>query len=235
MTDVATPPAAEVKDRGTTVDQAAAQAAADAIATSAAQTHTDTGGAKTPEQRAADAAAAQAGTTTGTQTPIEYTLALPKDAVIEASAVERATAFAKAEKLTPDAAQKALDFVNTEVAADRVRQETASQVAFKVLARETWVAELKADPTFGGEQYLTTVEDVTRASARFLTAEERELLNVTGWGNHPMLCKMFARIGQALANDKLLMGGGSGSGERDNSMEGRASRMYVNDGRGPMT
>ena len=194
-----------------------------AVATeSTTTTETVPTGDQAANQAAADAAAAAAAIPTPPVvvppvepvTPVvdvQYTLALPKDAVIEASAVERATAFAKAEKLSPEAAQKALDFVNTEVAADRAKQETANQDAFKTLARETWVADLKADTTFGGEKYLTTREEIKRAADRFLTPAERETLNVTGWGNHPMLCRMFARIGQALANDKLVMGGGAGS------------------------
>jgi len=190
-------------------------------------------------QAAADAVAAAAAQTPPVVTPpvvppaeVKYELALPKDAVIEAAAIERTTAFAKATGLTPEAAQHALNHANAEVAADRVQQKAANVEAFKALATKTWVDEVKADATYGGEKYLVTVEEVKRAADRFLTAEERVVLNQTGWGNHPMLVKMFARIGQAMANDKFIQGTG-GAGERDNSLEGRAARMYANEGKGP--
>ena len=145
---------------------------------------------------------------------VEYALTLPKDSVLDASALERTTAFAKAAGLAPVVAQKALDYAQAEVAADRTRQETAQQEAFKTLTTKTWVDEVKADPMYGGEKYLVTVEEVKRAADKFLTPEDREALNTSGWGNHPMLVKMFARIGKAMANDSMVTGGSGGTGTR---------------------
>jgi len=144
--------------------------------------------------------------------PVEYTLALPTGAVLEASAIERTTAFAKATGLSPAAAQHALNHANAEVAADRAQQKAAQAEAFKTMATKTWVEEIRADATFGGEKYLTTVEEVKRAADRFLTDADRVVLNQTGWGNHPLLVKMFARIGQAMKNDTFVQGGASGGG-----------------------
>ncbi len=120
------------------------------------------------------------------------TLTLPKDAVIDAAAIERTTAFAKATGLSPEAAQHALNHANAEVSADRAAQQEANIEAFKTLATKTWVEEVQADPTYGGEKYLTTVAEVKRAADKFLTDEERVILN------------------QALANDKLVLGGPGG-------------------------
>jgi len=143
---------------------------------------------------------------------VAYTLALPKDAQIEAGAVERLTSFAKEHKLAPDVAQKALDLADAEVKADRVKQNEAASESFKALASKQWVEDVKADKEFGGEKYLVTVEEVKRAADRFLTDEDRETLNKTGWGNHPMLVKMFARIGRSMGNDKLVNGNSGGNG-----------------------
>jgi hypothetical protein len=140
-----------------------------------------------------------------------YTLALPKDAVLEAGALERLTTFAKAEKLSPEVAQKALDLANAEVAADRTRQSEANTAAFKKLTVEAWPAELKADKEFGGEKFDATVIESKRAVEKFITPEEKQMLNETGWGNHPMLVRFFARVGRAMANDGLITGqAGSG-------------------------
>lgn len=202
-TATTTPPATSASTPAPATLDATAQAAADAIAAKAATTTTTTEPAKAAE-------------TATTQTPadVAYALALPKDAVIEASAVERLTSFAKEHKLAPDVAQKALDLAAAEVKADRDKQNEVAAESFKTMATKQWVDDLKADKDFGGEKYLVTVEEVKRAADRFLTPEDRETLNVTGWGNHPMLCKMFARIGRAMGNDKLVNGNsGSGDGE----------------------
>jgi hypothetical protein len=53
------------------------------------------------------------------------------------------------------------------------------------------------------------VIDVTRAAAKFCTPEEKQILNETGWGNHPLLTKFFARVGRAMADDTILTGGGA--------------------------
>lgn len=169
-------------------------------------------------QAAADAAAAAAAkavvkeSTPAIPAEVAYTLALPKDAQIEASAVERLTSFAKEHKLAPEVAQKALDLADAEVKADRAKQSEVALESFKTMATTQWVEDVKADKEFGGEQYLVTVEEVKRAADRFLTPEDRETLNVTGWGNHPMLVKMFARIGRAISNDKLVNGNSGGTG-----------------------
>jgi len=177
-------------------------------------------------QAAADAAAAAAAQKPPVVTPpvvppaeVKFELALPKDAVIEAAAIERTTAFAKAAGLSPEVAQKTLDHANAEVAADRVQQKAAHAEAFKTLATKQWVEDVKADHVYGGEKYLTTVEEVKRAADRFLTNEERAVLNQTGWGNHPLLVKMFARIGQAMKDDKLVMGGGAGGTESQSAAQ----------------
>ena len=177
------------------------QQAADGIAAAAASA---SAAVKTAEQIAADAAA---------KTPIEYQLALPKDAVIEAQAVERMTAFAKAHNLSPDAAQKALDHANAEVVADRAAQAARNAEAFNTLARETWVNEIKADKEFGGDKFDATVLESKRAADKFITAEEKQILNETGWGNHPMLVRFFARVGRMMGEDGLITGNGNAAPE----------------------
>ncbi len=187
-----------------TVPDAAVQAAADKAAAAAAS---QDGAVKTAEQIAAEAAA---------KPPAEqtYTLALPKDAVLDASAVEKVTTFAKAHTLSPAAAQTALDIANAEVAADRTRQEQVHASAFQKLATETWPSEIKADKEFGGANYDATVEAVKRAADQFFTPAEKQILNSTGWGNHPMLVRAFARIGRAMAEDKIVTGGAGGGGAK---------------------
>jgi hypothetical protein len=213
MTTQATP-----ETTTTTAATATDQAAADALAAQAAKTGSD-GAVKTAEQIAAEAA----GKTVETKTVEEkkevvYALTMPKDGVLEAEAVERMTAFAKANGLSNDAAQKALDHTNAELVADRAKQIEANAASFQTLARETWVNEIKADKEFGGDKFDATIIDSKRAADIAFTPAEKEILNQTGWGNHPLLVKGMARLGRRMGNDTLVTGGGSG-GEKPNAAQ----------------
>lgn len=189
---------------------------AQTVAPSSGSTPAAESAAPASSQAAADAAAAAAAKSTPSipapPAEVAYALALPKDAQIEASAIERVTTFAKDHKLAPDVAQKALDLADAEVKADRNKQNVLAIESFKTMATKQWVEDVKADTEFGGDKYLITVEEVKRAADRFLTDADREVLNTTGWGNHPMLVKMFARIGRAISNDKLVNGNSNVSG-----------------------
>lgn len=97
---------------------------------------------KAAEQMAADSATkpTMGQTPTTEQNPYApYALTLPEDAVIEAGAIERTIAFAKAAGLSPEAAQQALEHANGEVAA---YQEQVTN-DWNTLTRETWVQEAK--------------------------------------------------------------------------------------------
>jgi hypothetical protein len=153
---------------------------------------------------------------------VAYTLTLPKDAALPADSVERTTAFAKAEGLSPEAAQKVLELTNTEVANFR----DAKTAEFETLSRVTWVKEIEADPELGGKNLPETKVALKAAADRFLTPEDRAQLDASGFGNHPMLVRMFARIGKAIRDDGFVQGG-SGADGRDTTFEGRAARMYA--------
>jgi len=156
---------------------------------------------KPAEPRAADAATH---TTTDQQTAVPYTLAMPEDAVLEASAIERTTAFAKATGLSPEAAQKALEHANGEVAAYRDQQTEA----WNTLTRETWVTEAKHDPEIGGEKLTGAVTDAKRFLEAFGDPEIRQFLENTGFGNNKLVIRMLARAMKRMANDKLPTGSG---------------------------
>ncbi len=165
------------------------------------------------EQAAVEAAAKAVAPVVPPVAPQPYTLALPKDAVIDASALERVTAFAKAGNLPPIVAQQALDLANAEVVADRARQSESQQASFKKLAFEQWPAEFAKHPTYGGDKYPTTVANIKRLADLVIAPYPArvEALNTTGWGNHPLLNEIFADIGARMANDGFVSGGGSGT------------------------
>lgn len=153
-------------------------------------------------QQAADA------TTTEPTTARPYTLALPQDAVLEARAIERTTAFANAAGLSPEAAQKALEHANGEVAAFQEQQT----VEWHTLTRETWVNEVKSDPEIGGEQYDGAVTDAKRFLERFGDEEIRRFLDDTGFGNNKYVIRIFARAEKGMTNEQRVKGQVRGRG-----------------------
>jgi hypothetical protein len=160
--------------------------------------------------------AANTTTSTPAQTPtteqnhLAYALTLPEDALIEASAIERTAAFAKAHNLSPEAAQKALEHANGEVAAYREQQTEA----WTKLTRETWVNDAKADPEFGGEKFDGSVTDAKRFLERHGDEEIRQFLDATGFGNHKLVIRMFARAERGQMNHRPVTGGPGGTVER---------------------
>jgi hypothetical protein len=172
----------------------------------------ETAAAKTAEPIAAESPAAN--TTTAPQPDIQYTLALPQDAVLESSAIERITAFAKANHLSPDAAQQALNHANAEVVAYRDQQTDA----WRTLTRETWVNEVKRDPEIGGEKYTGAVTGTKRFLAEFGDEEIRQFLDDTGFGNNKFVIRLLSRAMARMETEKRRSGSGEG-GERKSDAE----------------
>jgi hypothetical protein len=74
---------------------------------------------------------------------------------------------------------------------------------------DAWAKELAADKDYGGEKLDATVLAAKRALRRYGGEEVANELARMGLGNHPMLVKMLARVGQSMAEDDS--GGGDGS------------------------
>lgn len=170
----------------------------DAAAQAVAQTAT----AKT-DGTTAQAADGKADGAKTDQTP--YTLTLPKDSVLEASVIERATAHAKALGLSQDSAQKNLEHVNAEVAAYVATAKTTFAATTK-----GWVDAVKADPELGGDHFEATVKAAALPIEKFATPAFKKALSDTGFGNHPELVRTFARIGKAMSDDKIVKPGPDG-------------------------
>lgn len=83
-----------------------------------------------------------------------------------------------------------------------------------------WVNEVRSDPEMGGPRYEETVRDAGRAVEVFGDDEFRALMDESGFGNHPAMVRMFARIG-------ALIGEGRGvRGTHTGPQESAALKMY---------
>ena len=174
-----------------------------------------------PEQPAADTAAKPTtGQTPTTEQHIDpsYPLTLPVGAVIEAGAIERTLAFAKAADLSQEDAQQVLEHANVEVAAyqEQVSNEWAT------LTRETWVTEAKNDQEIGGEKFQGAVTDAKRFLEKFGDEELLQFLDDTGFGNNKMVIRLLARAEKGITNHRRHTGGSDGSVKGNTA----AQKMY---------
>lgn len=148
-------------------------------------------------------AAATAEATGQPATPVEYTdFAVPEGLEMDAEVLTNFKGIAKELGIPQEAAQKLIDLqasleTKRSAAAEQAQAEQAQQ----------WAAQIKADKELGGENYSKTVETAIKAVEKYGSPELRSLLNETGIGNHPELVKFCHRIGKALSEDGLVMGG----------------------------
>jgi hypothetical protein len=136
--------------------------------------------------------------------PEKYELKRPEDALFTDSDMKQYEAQAKELGLTQAQAQKRL----------------ALDVANAASIRTTFLEELKADPQIGGDKLDNTVALALKGVDAFFAespAEEAEtfkqLLTVSGYGNHKALVRAFARLGKMMGEDKPDSGGKGGGKE----------------------
>lgn len=104
--------------------------------------------------------------------------------------------------MTKEQAEKSLEMLHSNF--------KATQEAFEAQRRD-WVAEIKSDKEYGGEKFKETVADAKRALAQFDEGGTiRTLLEETGYGDNPAIIKVFAKVGRAMAEDKIVGKGGAG-------------------------
>ena len=67
-----------------------------------------------------------------------------------------------------------------------------------------------ADKDIGGDKLAENLSVARKALETFGTPELRDVLNATGFGNHPAVIKAFYKIGQAISEDRFVTGGAKG-------------------------
>lgn len=127
---------------------------------------------------------------------------LPEGITVDAVAIEGFKGLAKELGLTQEAAQKLVDFQAANEAA-----QVKKIGEFWDKQASDWLAEAKADKEFGGAKFDESVAAANAALKQFGTPKLIEALQTYGMGNHPEVIRAFARVGQAIQNDKLVPGG----------------------------
>lgn len=135
------------------------------------------------------------------QAEVVYDLKLPEGSSLDATYLEHAKSTAKELGLTPEAAQKL------------VERDSAMQSKFMEAKQAEWTQhvtqwaeQVKADKEIGGERFNAAITDARTALDRFGTPEFKQMLNQSGYGNHPELIRMMSKIGAAMREDKVVQG-----------------------------
>ena len=126
-------------------------------------------------------------------------LKLPEGLQLPKDSVEKIASYAREQGFSKDKAQELLDLkahmVNDMIAA---QQESYSKT------REEWVSQVKNDQEIGGNNFKQSIDHAQRALKQFASDEFIKTLNETGYGDHPEVVRVFARIGKMIGNDTIV-------------------------------
>lgn len=151
---------------------------------------------KTPEEKAKE---------TAEQKPVvpeKYDLKLPEGSSLDQKVVDQVSQFAKEKGLTNEQAQAVLNDKSESVKA--FHESAKAQLEAK---RSEWLEAVKTDPELGGDKTAEHVELAKRFIDRFGSSKLKADLNLTGFGNHPEVVRMFAKLGKAMGEDKIVVDG----------------------------
>ena len=178
----------------------------DTTASTAADLSTEGGNAATeskPTDTAVTTDAAKPGETQDQkpEVPESYEFTMPEGVALDKTAADEFTAIAKDLKLSAADAQKVADV------GAKMAQRQAEQHAALV---ESWVEQVKADKDIGGDKLDENLGVARKAIEAFGTPELKDVLNTTGFGNHPAFIKFAYKAGKAISQDGFVTGSAKG-------------------------
>ena len=77
-----------------------------------------------------------------------------------------------------------------------------------------------------GVDYDSKIDMAQRAFAQFATPEFSKIMDETGIGNHPELLKAFSKVGEAMGDDKLVVGSGRAVGMSPQQAKEEIESLY---------
>jgi len=131
--------------------------------------------------------------------PEEYdTFVVPEGYGVDETVLNEYQDWAKELDLSQEQAQAGVDLV---------AKMQEAQADKWVEQQKTWVEEAKSDPEFGGEKFDQNVAVAVKARDSFGNPEFSEMLDVSGLGNHPEMIRFLNRVGRAISEEKVVVGG----------------------------
>ena len=134
--------------------------------------------------------------------PETYDLKMPEGVELDKAAADEFIAIAKELKLPAEAAQKLAD-VGAKMAQRQVENHA------KLV--ESWTESVKTDKELGGDKLAENLGVARKALEQFGTPELKDVLNMTGFGNHPAVIRAFYKIGKAISEDGFVTGTAKGT------------------------
>lgn len=138
-----------------------------------------------------------------------YELAAPEDYPISEGALKELNELCKDNGIPRNHAEAFLEYMHGNYAAAMQNQQTAMQEQAK-----QWIDDFRADREFGGDRFDASLADARKALATFDAGGViSSMLAQTGYGNNPDVLRIFARVGAALGEDRLI-GKSGGAAEK---------------------
>lgn len=150
----------------------------------------------------------QAAQSAGGQEPA-YSLKAPDG--FDAAALPKIIEIAKSYGIAPDKAQKLLD--DTHASQVQAKKDLDAALAKQ---KSDWHAEILADKEIGGDAFKATMERAQKvigeADAK-IAPGIKQILDETGYGDHPAVVKLFAYLGRENREDTFAAGDDNKAGD----------------------
>ena len=132
----------------------------------------------------------------------EFKLEKVENSLLSDADMERIDSYSKEQGLSKEAGQKLVEQMNDsrQEYVDGMQKEFKQQV-------QNWGNDVKTDKEMGGENFEKSVGFAKDALKKFGTEELISNLDSSGFGSHPEIVRVFARIGKAMGPDNLIHGG----------------------------
>lgn len=129
--------------------------------------------------------------------PEPIKLEAPEGAELPDGLLDGITKYAEENGLTQKQAEAQL---NLELSKAQAAQEAHQKQV------NDWAEQTKADKDLGGDNFNKTVELAVRARDKFASPEFIQMLDKSGFGNHPEVVRFFKSIGEAMSEDSHVSG-----------------------------
>jgi hypothetical protein len=135
----------------------------------------------------------------------DYSFAAPEGKTLDTEALQQFTDLAREAKLPKEQAQKVVDL--GVAMADKWVAKQQAQLAEQV---NGWVKDAQADPEIGNGNPQDLLKNLAVAKAgldAWGSPELKDLLAMSGLGNHPTVIKHFLALGKQAQSDSTFVGG----------------------------
>lgn len=126
---------------------------------------------------------------------------LPEGLRIDEAAFNDFAPLAKEFGLTQEQAQKLVD-----VAAGLVDRTTKTAEGVHADTIKKWADDSRNDAEVGGKDFDANLGIALTAIDKFGDDELKQILDASGFGNHPAVVRLFCRVGKAASNDTFVSG-----------------------------